>query len=298
MASCPNFPFVDMSTSLRPPPSGAKTGFSAFLVLVLSLCLSLWLLASPASAQTLSDAPSRAASATSPTATFRVASKPAVSGPLWSQLSAAQRQALQPLAAHWNGLPAAHKSKWLAVSRNYAKLSPAEQATLQTRMTDWAGLSPRQRTLARLNFAEVKRIPADERQSKWEAYQALSADEKHQLAERANALPRGATTLVRPVPARKLAPTPSVKGKGHSRIQLTRPKPIPKLPGAATAPAAAGVSLVPAQAAATGVAAPPVLPQAARAPAQVTPARNGPVNVSPALAPPGVRQSDLPALGN
>ena len=51
-------------------------------------------------------------------------------------------------------------------------------------MTEWAALSPQQRAQARLNFAEIKRLPADERKAKWEAYQALQPEEKRKLGRR------------------------------------------------------------------------------------------------------------------
>ena len=145
--------------------------------------------------------------------------------PLWRDLSAKQQQALQPLAADWDTLSEGHKRKWLTLSRNHAKLSPEEKATLRSRMTEWTALSRQQRDQARFNFAEVKQVPADERKAKWEAYQALSPEEKRRLAERAAPRPPGATATIRPVPAQKLAPVPADASKGqHSaRIQLTPP---------------------------------------------------------------------------
>jgi hypothetical protein len=118
--------------------------------------------------------------------------------PLWSELTAEQQQALKPLIPHWNTLNVGAKKKWLALSRNFASMSADDQVTLHSRMIEWAALSNQQRTQARLNFAEVKRIPPDERKAKWEQYQALSEEEKRKLAERAPAKPRGAAIPVRP----------------------------------------------------------------------------------------------------
>jgi hypothetical protein len=136
-----------------------------------------------------------------------------VSRPAWRDLSTAQQQALNPLASTWDGLSENHKRKWLALSRNHAKLSPADQAVQHSRMKEWATLSQQQRAQARFNFAEVKQLPADERKAKWEAYQALSPEEKRKLAERAPAKPPGVAPTIKPVPARKLAPvrTPAPK---------------------------------------------------------------------------------------
>ena len=144
---------------LRPIPSGAVAWVGAALVLAASGFAAL-----PCRAQ-LKEAP--AAASVPPT-------KQVVSKPMWRDLSARQQRALQPLAPVWDGLNEPHKRKWLAVSRNYASLSEADQSVMHSRMTEWAALSNQERAQARLNFAEVKQVPADERKAKWEAYQALS----------------------------------------------------------------------------------------------------------------------------
>lgn len=149
-----------------------------------------------------------------------------------------QQQSLQPLAVHWNTLHPAQKRKWIALSRNFETLSPAEQKVLHSRMTEWASLSAQDRTLARLNYAEVKRLaPEEERKAKWEAYQALSEEEKRKLAERAGNRPPSAAAPVRPAPAQKFAPVPSVATGSQypPRIQLAPPASSPA--PAALAPA-------------------------------------------------------------
>ncbi|VTU35623.1 hypothetical protein H4CHR_03704 [Variovorax sp. PBS-H4] len=171
----------------------------------------------PADAQV----PAQGASST----TSAPAPKPvAPSKPLWRDLSARQQRALEPLALQWNGLTEPHKRKWLALSRNYARLSPAEQEILHSRMTEWATLSNQQRSQARFNFAEVKQVPVDERKAKWEAYQALSEEEKRELAARAKPRP-GAAASIRPVPAQKLVqlPAPTTDAQHTPRIQLAPP---------------------------------------------------------------------------
>jgi hypothetical protein len=170
------------------------------------------------------------------------AKAPTVSRPLWNELSPAQQKSLSPLAPHWNGLHAAQKRKWIALSRNFDSMSPDDQALLHSRMTEWAALSPQDRTRARLNFAEVKRLaPQEERKAKWEAYQALSDEERRKLAERAGSRPPSAAAPVRPVPAQKLAPTPSVaasSSKPHPpRIQLAPPAASSSAPSSAPASA-------------------------------------------------------------
>ena len=125
------------------------------------------------------------------------------------------------------------KRKWLALSRNYSEMSAEDRKTLHSRMIEWAALSNQQRTQARLNFAEVKRIPADERKAKWEQYQALSEEEKRKLAERAPPKPRGAAIPVRPVSSQKLVPVPAVTpGVQHTPRILLTPPPAPPAPPA------------------------------------------------------------------
>ncbi len=152
------------------------------------------------------------------------AAKPAQSKPLWRELTQRQQRALEPLASNWDELTEAHKQKWLAMSRNYAELSPAEQETLHSRMTDWSRLSNQQREQARQNFAAVKQVPPDVRKAKWEAYQALSEEEKRQLAAKARPVQApGAAALPRPG-AQKFAPVPvALDGKPGPRIQLAPP---------------------------------------------------------------------------
>ncbi|MEO5738022.1 MAG: DUF3106 domain-containing protein [Variovorax sp.] len=215
------------------PLSGA-----AGLLIAAAFCLQALPIAAQPGAAT---APS-AAAPSPPTA------KVTVSKPLWATLTAEQQAALKPLAPHWNSISEPHKRKWLALSRNYASMKPEDQATLHSRMTEWAQLSAQQRALARLNFAEVKRLPVDERKAKWEAYQALSEEERRKLAESASVRPASAALPIRPVPARKLAPVPAVptasaKGEHTPRIQLAPPvtpvapvAPVVAAPLPATAP--------------------------------------------------------------
>lgn len=140
--------------------------------------------------------------------------------PLWTELNPTQQLALKPLAASWNTISEAQKRKWIALSQNYASLPPAEQARLHDRAAEWVALSPQQRSEARLNFGQTKALPPAEKQAKWEAYQALSDDEKKKLAEGANSRLPGAATAVKPVPRQKLAvlPPPAKDSRPTPRI--------------------------------------------------------------------------------
>jgi hypothetical protein len=143
----------------------------------------------------------------------------AESQPTWAALSPAQRQALAPLAASWPSLTEGHKRKWIALSVNYPNMRAEEQALLHSRMTGWAALTPQQRARARLNFAESKKVPADDRKAKWQAYQQLPDDEKRKLAAGAAAAKPAAPSAaaaVQPVPRQKLAKVPARKDSART----------------------------------------------------------------------------------
>lgn len=123
----------------------------------------------------------------------------------WSTLNAEQRTALKPLATLWPTLAPDHQRKWVALAQNFNRMHPDEQATLQSRMSEWAQLTPAQRTQARLNFGEVRRaVPADERRAKWEEYQALPAEERERLANDRPKPPISAAPALRPVSPDKI----------------------------------------------------------------------------------------------
>jgi hypothetical protein len=48
-------------------------------------------------------------------------------------------------------------------------------------MTAWAQLTPQERSQARFNFQEAKQLNAMERKARWDAYQALTPEQKQQL---------------------------------------------------------------------------------------------------------------------
>jgi hypothetical protein len=106
-------------------------------------------------------------------------------GTRWADLKPPQQAALKPLEREWSGIDARSKQKWLELSTRFPKLTPPEQARVQERMTDWAKLTPRERTEARMHFQEAKQVPLQDRQERWKAYEALSPEQKQQLAARA-----------------------------------------------------------------------------------------------------------------
>ena len=186
------------SCNVRAPCSLSKCSSLAIPLTMLMLALPLHGFAQPAK-------PGAPASTVLPATT---AVKPAASKPFWSELTPLQQQALKPLAVSWNTISEAQKRKWLEVSKNYFTLSPADQTTLHSRMNDWVALSSQQRAEARLNFATTRELSTqltpDEKRAKWQTYQALSPEEKRQLAAQAAPKPAGAALAVKPVAPQKL----------------------------------------------------------------------------------------------
>ncbi len=139
-------------------------------------------------------------------------------GPSWQELSAAEQQALRPLQRDWATADEDSKRQWLGVASRFDRMSPAERARVQQRMDDWARLSPRQRAEARSNFREAQTLSPAERRERWEAYRALSDEQRRRLGDRAAPAPdrrrpddaRKSNTVPNPLlePARRGATTP------------------------------------------------------------------------------------------
>jgi hypothetical protein len=128
--------------------------------------------------------------------------------PGWSELTHAQQDVLRPLAKSWDALSALHRRKWIALTPTYAGLSPESKEKMQARMVEWAALSPREREVARLNFVEAKKVAPSDRAAGWEAYQALSPQERQKLASQAPPKPAGAAVAAKPMAPSKLAAVP------------------------------------------------------------------------------------------
>lgn len=130
----------------------------------------------------------------------------------WQRLNPAERQALAPLASSWEQLSPTHRKKWLEISRNFASLQAAEQSKMHERMREWATLSPQDRARARLNFGKTSEIARElspeEKWARWQAYQALTPEQRLKLAEQASRRNLGAAPAAQPVPVQKLAVLP------------------------------------------------------------------------------------------
>ncbi len=184
-------------------------------------------------AQDTSSAPTPEASPkVTPAPASSASTKKPESSPTWQSLNTSQKAALAPLHKLWPEISEAQKRKWLALSVNFSDRSDEEQEKMQARMKEWAKLTPKQRALARLNFAEVQQVTLDERKTKWEAYQSLSRDERHELTKGRPPTPNSAAIATRPVPPQKLAvlPTPKSSQPTQLRIDMDLVHPVTLLP--------------------------------------------------------------------
>lgn len=111
-------------------------------------------------------------------------------GPAWSELEPSEQIALRPLQNDWASIDELGKRKWRRIAERYPEMSATDQERLQNRMTEWAKLTPQERGKVRLQYLEAKKVPASSRQADWEAYQALSPDERKALAARGANAPR------------------------------------------------------------------------------------------------------------
>lgn len=203
-------------------------------------------------------------------------------GPGWETLTTAQKLALYPLAERWALISEAQKRRWLALAATFSTLPEDEQAKFHERMTDWASLSAQQRNQARLNYAVTNKLAGDDKRAQWEAYQALSEDEKRALAARAAPKPKGAATALRPVSPKKLAQVPAA-----TQANPARPN-VPKIPPVADTGAPRVAAPVPVPAASTA-------PAPGSSHAVETAPVSVPVAVPSALPPLGASSADTPA---
>lgn len=203
-----------LRASAVPPKKPFTHACAAGLIWIGLYSSTNWAMAQP-QAQVLPAAPAPMAQASRPGTVKAPVTNPKSNGkqstkPLWSELTPAQQQALAPLLPKWDTVSEAQKRKWLALSRNFPKMAGAEQAKLHSRMAEWVALSPQQRTEARLNFGETKQLSPDDKKAKWEAYQALTPEEKSKLAAGA-AKPPATAAAIKPVAPEKLAVVPKPK---------------------------------------------------------------------------------------
>ena len=170
---------------------------------------------------------------TSPAPATKAAAVRSEASPTWKSLTPVQREALAPLASVWGEIGSNRKRKWIALSANFSALSPQDKATLHGRMKEWASLSSTQRNQVRLNFALSRDLSHEEKKAHWEAYQALSPEQKKQLAAQAKSQTTGAAPAVTKGKSGKLAVVPVTRSEAPATLGAAQRA---KAPASAAAP--------------------------------------------------------------
>jgi hypothetical protein len=157
----------------------------------------------------------------------------AESGPPWAALTVAQQQALAPLKTEWSAIDSARKEKWLDVATRMSSMSDTDRARIQQRMSAWVRMSPAERGRTRIQFQEAREVAPVNRAQQWQAYQALPADERRALAEKASVAKK---SPVAPPTARPATAAPRGSGAAPLTAEVKR-NVVPFLPApAGTAP--------------------------------------------------------------
>ncbi|WP_418315245.1 DUF3106 domain-containing protein [Piscinibacter sakaiensis] len=164
-------------------------------------------------------------------------------GVAWSSLSPAARKLLAPLEGDWPQMSSQQKLKWVEMAHRLPTMSAEQQQRIQSRMADWARMSPAERGQARLRFLQAQRTGTEDREKSWDDYQALPTDQKKQFAARA-AVPtppvegkarpadprRGDRGLEQPAPKSNLVPNPNFAAQPKAIAPMT----LKAGPGAST----------------------------------------------------------------
>lgn len=181
-----------MGKNDRMPMTRAASTLPARLPhLLLALLLSAVGLSAFAQAMDAASAPGTATSAVAPARKAQPLVKPvapaalSVPPPTWSGLTPKQQVLLAPLERDWADISDSQRSKWLSATPTLATMSGEEIKRVHDRIRDWTLLSGSERVNARIGFQVAKQLTAEQRQARWEAYQALPLAERQALADKA-----------------------------------------------------------------------------------------------------------------
>ena len=82
----------------------------------------------------------------------------------WRSLSAAQQEALAPLAQQWDTLQEVQQNRLLKTAKRYSHLTPEQKQRFRNRLTAWSKLTPEQRKAAREKYRAFKKVPTEKRE--------------------------------------------------------------------------------------------------------------------------------------
>lgn len=165
------------------------------------------------------------------------------SGPSWRELNHQEQQILQPLQTQWTSIDALRRQKWRDIAALYPNLPVSQQERLRSRMAEWAAMSPEQRNAARLNYEEIRKVPAEERQARWEAYRNLPEEQRRALVAQAASRPAASPPPTAAARGTPLAAGVQPKSNLVSATGGQPPRPQPVAPG--TVQAGVGASTRP-----------------------------------------------------
>lgn len=159
---------------------------------------------------------------------------PPLDQPNWSALTPEQKAILAPLASEWRELNAFRRKKWLGIAQRYPTMSPAEQASVQRNMQEWARLAPEERKAAREKYKTLKRVSPEAQQTvrqKWEEYSALPQEERDKFNKAATAPQTPPKTPSKPpvIGIGTPPPSPSIN-QPHSPLSPLKPPQSPLVP--------------------------------------------------------------------
>ncbi len=196
----------------------------------------LALAGAPVLAQAPAPAAARASGAAAPVR--------ASTGPTWASLNTQQRSILAPLERDWGSIDAPRKAKWIEVASRFPTMPATDQQRVRERMAEWARMTPAERGSARLSFQESKQMSPEQKQARWEAYQALPDEQRKALATRAkpgdeHAAPAalaasGAAPAAKPVNANSKPATAASAATTAVRPKPVTPTVVQAKPGATT----------------------------------------------------------------
>lgn len=158
----------------------------------------------------------------------------------WYQLTQQQRTDLAPLKPQWKEMSHLSKEKWLALSKRMINMRPGDRERIQSRMSQWASLSPLERGQARLQFDQARQIAPDARIERWKVYNQLSDEDRKQLAARA--IPIESTKPVNSINSRKTFIGDHLQLSGKINITPSGPAMSPQRVSASVIQAQPGAS--------------------------------------------------------
>lgn len=130
----------------------------------------------------------------------------------WAGLTPKQQALLAPLERDWPEISDVQRSKWLSATPTLATMSGEEIKRVHDRIRDWTMLSGSERLNARISFQVSRQLTPEQRQARWEAYQALPEEERKALAEKAmarrQALAEAPARTAKPKVSKSAVPTP------------------------------------------------------------------------------------------